>query len=263
MTLCNPLLLLFTMGVPKINQNKVLLAIPVYNEENHLDAVLDEVGKYLKNVMVINDGSTDRSKLILARRNDVCVVSHKDNCGYGRSLIHAFHQAADCGFDWIITMDCDLQHEPSQIPHFLTAIAADDADIISGSRYLQIDQNDSNPPPDRRRINQMVTRWINDTLRLGLTDSFCGFKAYRVNSIQNLKLTESGYAFPLQFWVQVAYHKLRVREIPIRLIYNDPDRHFGGDLDNPEIRRLLYQEVFQAALQDAGFAISEATLSSS
>ena len=251
------------MGETKINQNKVLLAIPVYNEEKHLNAVLDEVENYLQNVLVIDDGSTDQSKLILARRNDICVVSHKHNCGYGRSLIHAFHQAADCGFDWLITMDCDLQHEPSQIPNFLTAIAADDADIISGSRYLQMKQSDGSPPPDRRRINQVVTLWINQTLGLDLTDSFCGFKAYRVASIQKLKLTESGYAFPLQFWVQVARHKLRVREIPIRLIYNDPTRHFGDDLNNPETRRQHYQEVFHAALQEAGFAIPEATLSSS
>ena len=249
------------MGVIKINQNKVLLAIPVYNEEKDLDAVLDEVGKYMSNVLVINDGSTDSSNLILARRRDICVVSHKKNCGYGRSLIHAFHLAADCGFAWLITMDCDLQHEPSQIPHFLTAMTGMEADIISGSRYLQMDQNDSSPPPARRRINQIVTQWINRSLELKLTDSFCGFKAYRVESIKKLKLTESGYAFPLQFWVQVARYKLRVREIPIRLIYHDPTRHFGADLDNPEIRRQHYKEVFQTALQEAGFAVHEAILS--
>jgi glycosyltransferase involved in cell wall biosynthesis len=237
---------------------RVLLAIPVYNEEKHLDAVLDEVGKYIKNVMVINDGSTDNSHLILARRKDVCVVSHKFNCGYGRSLIHAFHQAADCEFDWIITMDCDLQHEPSQIPNFLDAMAAEDADIISGSRYLEQDRTAGSPPPDRRRINQMVTQWINASLPIHLTDSFCGFKAYRVDSIQTLKLTEPGYAFPLQFWVQVAHHGLRVREIPIRLIYNDPTRHFGGDLDNPETRLAHYKQVFQDALQEAGFDVPEA-----
>ena len=246
------------MGETKINQNKVLLAIPVYNEEKHLNAVLDEVENYLQNVLVIDDGSTDQSKLILARRNDICVVSHKHNCGYGRSLIHAFHQVADCGFDWLITMDCDLQHEPSQIPNFLHAIAADDADIISGSRYLEQDQNDGSPPPDRRQINHIVTRWINATLPIDLTDSFCGFKAYRVNRIQELQLSESGYAFPLQFWVQVAQHKLCVREIPIRLIYNDPTRHFGGDLDNPETRLAHYKEVFQTALQEAGFGVPEA-----
>jgi glycosyltransferase involved in cell wall biosynthesis len=251
------MLLYSMMSAERTNLNKILLAIPVYNEEKHLNAVLDEVGKYVKNVLVINDGSTDRSTLILARRRDVCVVSHKYNCGYGRSLIQAFHQVADCGFDWLITMDCDLQHEPSQIPHFLTAIAADDADIISGSRYLQMDQSEDSPPPDRRRLNQIVTKWINRSLGLHLTDSFCGFKAYRVDSIRTLKLTESGYAFPLQFWVQVAHHKLRVREIPIRLIYNDPVRHFGGDLDNPETRLRHYKQVFQTALQEAGLFISE------
>ena len=66
---------------------------------------------------------------------------------------------------------------------------------------------------------------------LGYDDSFCGFKAHRVSAMRRLRLTEPGYAFPLQLWPQVAVAKLRVTEIPVRLIYNDPNRHFGGSLD--------------------------------
>ncbi|MBN2375702.1 MAG: glycosyltransferase family 2 protein [Sedimentisphaerales bacterium] len=231
---------------------RVLLAIPVYNEENYLDAVLDEVGKYLKNVLVVDDGSTDQSKMILARRKDVCVVSHKKNCGYGRSIIQAFNFAMGCGFDWIITMDCDLQHEPSRIPNFLGAIAEDDADIISGSRYLADSEQQDQPPVDRRKINKLITESINQKLKLNLTDAFCGFKACRLKAIEKLSLTELGYAMPLEFWVEVARHELRVREIPIQLIYNDPTRHFGGDLDNEKTRLEHYRQVFERSLVRAG-----------
>lgn len=228
------------------------MAIPVYNEENYLDAVLDEVGKYLKNVLVVDDGSTDQSKMILARRKDVCVVSHKKNCGYGRSIIQAFNFAMGCGFDWIITMDCDLQHEPSRIPNFLGAIAEDDADIISGSRYLADSEQQDQPPVDRRKINKLITESINQKLKLNLTDAFCGFKACRLKAIEKLSLTELGYAMPLEFWVEVARHELRVREIPIQLIYNDPTRHFGGDLDNEKTRLEHYRQVFERSLVRAG-----------
>ena len=228
------------------------MAIPVYNEEKHLDAVLSEVGKYLKNVLVVDDGSTDQSRMILAQRKDVCVVSHKKNCGYGQSIVHAFSFAMGCGFDWIITMDCDLQHEPSRIPNFLEAIAEDNADIISGSRYLADSEQQDQPPMDRRKINKLITESINQKLKLNLTDAFCGFKACRLSAIEKLSLTELGYAMPLEFWVEVARHDLRVREIPIQLIYNDPTRHFGGDLDNEKTRLEHYRQVFKRSLARAG-----------
>lgn len=236
------------------NKNSVLLAIPVYNEEKHLDAVLDAVGHYTPNVLVIDDGSTDQSKLILARRQDVCVISHHQNCGYGQSIMHGLHFALGCDFKWVITMDCDLQHEPRQIPDFLKAIEEDDADIISGSRYIQTADEEVSPPADRRQINKMITRSLKETLGLNLTDAFCGFKAYRLEAVSRLELTETGYAFPLEFWVQAACRKLRIREIPVQLIYNDPQRYFGGELDDPERRLKHYQEVFQRALDKVGWS---------
>ena len=229
-----------------------MLAIPVYNEEKHLDAVLDAVGRYTPNVLVIDDGSTDQSKLILARRQDVCAISHHQNCGYGQSIMHGLHFAVGCDFKWVITMDCDLQHEPRQIPDFLKAIEEDDADIISGSRYIQTADEEVSPPADRRKINKIITRSLKETLGLNLTDAFCGFKAYRLEAVSRLELTETGYAFPLEFWVQAAYQKLRVREIPVQLIYNDPQRYFGGELDDPERRLQHYREVFQRALDKVG-----------
>ena len=87
---------------------------------------------------------------------------------------------------------------------------------------------------------------------LNLTDAFCGFKACRISSLDKLVLTETGYAFPLEFWVQTAFQNLRIREIPVKLIYNDPNRHFGGHLDNRDIRLSHYLSVFNEALEKTG-----------
>jgi dolichol-phosphate mannosyltransferase len=89
---------------------------------------------------------------------------------------------------------------------------------------------------------------LSDGLGTLLTDSFCGFKAHRVESLRRLRPTVRGYAFPMQFWVQAAAAGLRVRELPVRLIYNDPTRTFGGRLDDAEARlrhyrRVLHREV--------------------
>ncbi len=226
---------------------RALVAVPVYNEEHYVTKVLQKIRRFATDVLVIDDGSTDNTPKLLAEQ-PVEVIRHAFNRGYGQSMIDAFRWSQCYGFDWLITMDCDEQHEPESLPDFYAAMdQADDApqvDIISGSRYLDARTCGDPPPADRRAINQTITRMVNEKLHLDITDAFCGFKAYRVSSLRSLRLSERGYAFPLQFWVQAAAHGLRVSEIPVRLIYNDPNRSFGGPLDNSDHRLEHYLRVF-------------------
>lgn len=236
---------------------RTLVAIPVYNESKHLRAVLDRVLEHAGNVLVIDDGSTDDSAALLATL-PVDVIRHCVNRGYGRSLIDAFGFAASEKYDWVITMDSDEQHEPERLPEFFDAISRNDADIISGSRYLKTPTREALAlaPGDRRRINELITEEINSLFsnRIGtrLTDSFCGFKAHRVSAMHKLDLSEDGYAFPMQLWARAAAHGLRVREVPVDLIYNDPNRTFGEALDNPDARLKHYREVLHREIAKSG-----------
>jgi dolichol-phosphate mannosyltransferase len=221
-----------------------LVAIPVFNEERYLPRVLDAVARHTRDILVVNDGSTDGTAALLAARPQIATITHPENRGYGQSLIDAFRYAAGRGYDWVITMDCDEQHEPAHIPEFVRAARAGEADVISGSRYLRTFAEDDPAPPDRRQINDTITRLIRQVLGLKLTDSFCGFKAHRVAAMQQLQLDVPGYAFPLQFWVQCARAGLRVVELPVRRVYRDLSREFGGTLDDPAARLEHYLEVF-------------------
>ncbi len=227
---------------------RILLAIPVYNEERYVTKVLDEVRHYTSDILVIDDGSSDQTPMLLAQQ-PVDVIRHATNRGYGQSMIDAFRWSSCYRYDWVITMDCDEQHEPASLPMFFEAIEKDDADIISGSRYMSDSATEDLPPADRRKINQIITEQINGTLDLKLTDGFCGFKAYRVSAMRKLRLSESGYAFPLQFWVQAVANDLVIREVPISLIYNDPNRSFGGPLNDAEKRLAHYRQVFAKELK--------------
>lgn len=236
---------------------RVLIAIPVYNEEKYVCKVISEILRYAPGgpdngrVVVVDDGSTDRTSFLLEKL-PVDVIRHCRNRGYGRSLQDAFYWAGEEAFDWLITIDCDEQHEPAAIPRFVQEIEKDDADVISGSRYMARDDGDDSPPADRRAINGQITDEINSLLDLSLTDSFCGFKAYRVSAIKKLRLSEPGYAFPMQFWVQAVANGLRIREIPVRLIYNDLNRTFGGPLNDATIRLAHYREVLHRELARVG-----------
>lgn len=225
-----------------------LIAIPVYNEERYLPSVLSAVRRQGHDILVVDDGSTDGTAAILRRRN-VPRIRHPENRGYGQSLIDAFAYAAGRGYDWVITIDCDEQHEPERIPEFVAAAAAGVADVISGSRYLRGFRNDDEAPPERRRINETVTLLLRELLGLRLTDSFCGFKAHRVEAMRKLELDEPGYAFPLQFWVQCVRAGLSIHEVPVPRIYRDPGRTFGGTLDEPAARLAHYLEVLVRELR--------------
>lgn len=231
-----------------------LLAIPVFNEEKHLPSVLREAREYSRHILVVDDGSTDDTPRLLRREGGLHIITHAVNRGYGKSLADAFAFAQREGFRWLITMDCDEQHEASYIPHFRAAAAneegaaAADADIISGTRYANGHAAGVGAPPERREINRIITAALNRRLGLNITDAFCGFKAYRVAALRHIHITVPGYAMPMQFWVQAARAGLRVRELPVRLIYNDPTRHFGGLLDDPAIRLQHYLKVLETEL---------------
>ena len=165
---------------------RYLTALPVYNEQSHLAEVLATVRQYAQDILVVDDGSTDATPELLKRESGIQVVTHSPNRGYGAALKSACDFAVEHNYDVLVTIDCDGQHEPRLIPELVARVfeeAARPADIVSGSRYLQIFEGDSRPPEERRRINQLVTELINDRLSLNLTDTFCGFKAYRVDEI--------------------------------------------------------------------------------
>src|ERR1700693_3774424 len=97
---------------------RFLTALPVYNEAAHVNGVLDEVLRTSPDVLCVNDGSTDGSAEGLAKRNDVCVLAHERTQGYGAALRSAFEYALVHGYDVLVTIDCDGQHQPRRIPDF-------------------------------------------------------------------------------------------------------------------------------------------------
>lgn len=227
-------------------EDDVLLAIPAYNEEKHIEQIIRESQKYMSSILVINDGSSDGTAEIVKAFKGVELIDRERNMGYGQTMMDAFGFAYKKDYKWLITMDCDFQHEPELLPKFLKTIASKKVDVVSGSRYVNVKQEEiRHVPAERFAINRIITRLINDHLELEVTDSFCGFKAYRVGAVAKLRLCEKGYAFPIEFWVQAARSRLRISELYVPAIYNDLDRSFGEGLDNPASRLGYYIEVFE------------------
>jgi glycosyltransferase involved in cell wall biosynthesis len=196
---------------------RFLTALPVFNECRHVTSVLDEVVKYAADVLVVDDGSTDCTHELLSQRDDVEVILHPENRGYGAALQTAFDYAIVRRYDVVVTIDCDGQHEPQRITHLVDKCRH--TDIVSGSRYLHRDESAEHVPADRRRINEIITLELNKRLGLKLTDAFCGFKAYRTSSLA------------------------------VPLIYLDEERSFGGALDAADTRLEYYRQVINRAVK--------------
>ena len=210
--------------------------------------------RHADDVLVVDDGSTDGTPARLAAFPQVKVIRHPRNLGYGAGLRSAFRYTVERGYDGLVTLDCDGQHQPSMIPEVAAPLA--EADIVSGSRYLRVFDPGQRPPEARRRINVEVTRWLNECLGFGLTDAFCGFKAYRASALAQFEVTDLGYAMPLEVWVQAAAHGMKVVEVAVPLIYLDESRAFGGALDDAEFRLNHYRGVFQGALARVGMEVA-------
>ena len=243
------------------NQSKTitLIVIPIYNEQKYILNVLREVRKYSQDdLVVINDGSDDESADILEEvascskiKGRLTILNHLKNEGYGKSLIDGIKFAQNNNYKYLVTLDCDEQHEPKLIPQFLKEIKKEKVDIISGSRYLNLQLQDDSPPKERYLINCQITKMINQITHYDLTDSFCGFKACKVDSLKKLELTEKGYGFPLQLWIRAYKNNLTLKELPVSIIYRDKSRTFGGRLDDPEIRLAYYQKIINDEVKDA------------
>ncbi len=242
------------------NQSKTesLIIVPIYNEQKHIFNVLREVRKYSpEDLLVVNDGSTDESKEIVEEiascaklKGKLTILNHSENEGYGKSLIDGINFARDNNYRYLLTLDCDEQHEPELIPQFFEEIKKEEFEIISGSRYLSFQkQIDTPPPEDRYRINRKITGLINEITGYGLTDSFCGFKVYRMEDLKKLELTEKGYGLPLQLWIQAYKINLTVKELPVSMIYKDKNRTFGNYLNDPKKRLDYYQKIIDSEVK--------------
>lgn len=234
-----------------------LLILPVFNEEDYILEVLESLPDTV-DISVIDDGSTDNTLKILKQHTKVdFLIRHKTNQGYGKSLIDGFELAIKNNYTYLVTMDCDAQHEPKYIPIFFEELT--NFDIVSGSRYLPTSPHLSEAPKDRVEINKFITQLICKYTKYNITDAFCGFKGYRTEALKKLNLTEHGYGMPLQLLIQASNAGLTIKEIPVPLIYHVQDRNFKGNFSSKEARLKYYLEVIKKELANVNHIRSRGT----
>ncbi|WP_336361994.1 glycosyltransferase family 2 protein [Halalkalicoccus salilacus] len=205
----------------------LLVGIPAYNEEIGIGSTILEAQQYADEVVVIDDGSEDRT-VDIARNTGATVLEHETNQGKGRAINTFLAYARSTDHHEFVVLDADGQHVPEDIPTVLEPVRTGEADVVIGSRYLE--DGAGSETPRYRRVGQRVL----DVLTLGssgtnLTDTQSGFRAFSPTAIDSFTLRTDGMGVETEMIGAAVDSGLTITEVPIDVRYEGVD----GQTFNP------------------------------
>lgn len=212
----------------KTKQNlNIFCIIPAYNEENNIDRVIREVKKYIKNIVVVDDDSADKTIDIAQKHSDIIILKHAINRGQGASLETGNQYALEHNADIVVHFDADGQFLANEIQLLTEIIQKGEADIVFGSRFL--DKEKINVPPLKRYILFPIAKLVNKLL-IGhtLTDPQIGFRALSRNGLEKISIEQDRMAHASEIIAKTFQNNLRFKEVPVTVIYKEFGQGFGG-----------------------------------
>ncbi|MBD3303544.1 glycosyltransferase [Candidatus Woesearchaeota archaeon] len=189
--------------------------IPAYNEEKNISKAVRNTKKYSQNIIVVDDGSQDRTKEF-AIQNNVIVLRHEKNAGKGVALKTGCEFALKKGAQILVLIDADNQHDPSLIPKFVDTIRNKKVNIVFGTRKLG-----GQMPVVYRFGNWFLNKIIAILCGINLRDTQCGFRAFTSQAYKKIRWQSKRYAAESEVVALVRKHKLRYAELEIPTIYHD------------------------------------------
>jgi glycosyltransferase involved in cell wall biosynthesis len=209
----------------KRERPKRIVAIPCLNEAQFISDIVTRARRYVDEVIVVDDGSTDNTALA-ASGAGATVIAHKSRQGAGAATRTAFEAAKTYEADVLVTLDGDGQHNPDEIPQILDPVIRGEADLVIGSRFICPDVKDV---PRYRKFGIDVITWLyNVGSKIKVTDSQSGFRSYSRRLIKEVNITEDGFGFSVQVLVQAREKGFVIAEVPVSCIY-----HSDGSTLNP------------------------------
>jgi len=233
----------------RMHPPQVVVAIPSFNEENRIGDVVRRCLEFVKDVWVIDDGSTDHTSECVTRLG-ARVVSHSINQGKGMAIRTALTEFINSEADYLLFMDADGQHDPSFIPDFIQKAAERNADVILGNRML----NASQMPIVRRFTNRFMSWVISSKARREIPDSQCGFRMLSRHFVEQFRPTT--FRFDLESEMDLVEEYARLvgyDHIPETLpeFKNPPLPHDKNFLLNLKTSKILFKEFYHQAFNYA------------
>lgn len=178
--------------------------------------VISDVSKYIQDIIVVNDGSTDDTEVVLQKQSlPITIVSYEKNRGKGHALVAGFREAKRMGFTHAITIDADGQHFADDIPTLQEALATNQKGIIVGCRNL----TEENMPRQNTFANKFSNFWFRLQTSINLPDTQSGYRLYTLSSLCGLGMITSRYEAELELLVYAAWAGVNITSVPVRVYY--------------------------------------------
>jgi glycosyltransferase involved in cell wall biosynthesis len=191
------------------------IIIPTYNNEKTLEGIISGTISITKEIIIVNDGSTDSTDDILKKYSFLKIISYPVNKGKGYAIRKGFERALADGYDYAITIDSDGQHFPEDIYRFLEKIEEEPGSLIVGDRNLR-NENLSGGSSFANRFSNFWFKFLTGTR---LNDTQTGYRLYPVKSLGKLKYFTRKYEFELEVLVRAAWRRIKISSIPVKVFY--------------------------------------------
>jgi glycosyltransferase involved in cell wall biosynthesis len=217
-----------------VKTDDIWCVIPVYNNHATVQRVARECRKYLRNVVVVDDGSTDVDVRSLFSEGDITVLTHEKNVGKGKAVLTALKYIKNNLGRYMITIDADGQHYPGDIEKFIPLLTKENDSIVVGLRRF-----DETCAPKRSRIgNEVANFWMKIETGVSLSDCQSGFRAYPVDHISKIKFAGSRYEFETEVLARASWAGIDIKSVSVGVKYPKPEErvsHFDLKKDNLRI----------------------------
>lgn len=232
----------------KFDRWKCCVIIPTYNNQNTLARVIRDVQRFTSNIILVNDGSTDKTIEILADFPELKQLHFQKNKGKGNALKAGFKAAGTLGYTFAITIDSDGQHFADDLLVFLDELEKHNGDdiLLIGSRKM----DGPNVPKQNSFGNKFSSWWVYIETGVNLEDSQCGYRLYPLRVVNKMNLFTPKFEFEIEVIVKASWRKIPVKNIPIKVLYDPDERvsHFRPFVDIVRITLLNIWFVFVAFL---------------
>ena len=210
-----------------LDSYKCCVIIPTYNNEKTLRRVIDNTLKYTQNIIIVNDGSTDTTSIILKDYSFLQQVHHKSNKGKGCALKNGFNTAYELGYKYAITIDSDGQHFPEDIPVFLERLAQKKEKeelLLIGARNM----NQDSVPKKSSFGNKFSNFWFWVETGIKLQDTQSGYRLYPLSVLNKINFYTTKFEFEIEVIVKSAWRGVVVENVPVKVLYDETERvsHF-------------------------------------
>jgi glycosyltransferase involved in cell wall biosynthesis len=201
--------------------SEYFVVIPVFNEQKNIRRCLKHTQKFWKHIIVVNDGSTDRTSEILQKFRSVHTVDLQKNQGKGAAMLAGAKKAWSLKADGIVFMDGDLQHNPVHIKEFVRLLKSG-CEIVIGERLLK-----ANIPLHRKLGNLVISSGMRLLFGLQMRDIMCGFRGMTKKGFKKIEWSSKGYGVEVEMLVHAARKKVSFTTYIVDTIYHDKYKGFS------------------------------------